>query len=701
MNQIDKLSANELSRLTGISRQFIHKDLQDCECEIISQNGGATKYFSIPSLPPKYQLAVVESVDIASLDLRPLCIEANLAALRKIYPIKETPSALSFKPPDLEGVDWNKSVAFIERIVQEALNVPDNYGKCDWANVVAHKYGVSRASVYRYLRKFKETGLAGLRHTKSTKGKPRAWTPEALEFWLGLSLKREHRKISKKALYQALQNEAKKRGWNIGSRKNAYWHLKQRVSPQLLALQNGGARELDNTLPPVLRNYADLHPNDIVVGDQHRFDFWVIDEETGEIFRPECYLWQQLRTRLIYGGAVGKKYDAQLMGLGLRIGVKYSGMFRALYTDNGKPELSHYIESLISEIDEGRHIRALYYNAKSKPIEGTFNDLEGVLRDVFLLPGYVKSLKDSKERQKVDEEETKRLAESGRLTTWREFVITFYNALGYYNNVKPHEGVQREWVWKPIPKKATPRDCLNRCIADGWKPQRLSDDAIDLLFLAREKRPRTVDRGRILFNNRIYEHEKLIPLHKKKVYLRFDPFDPEWVLVFHDARYLCRAEPVEYSSMRDKTLAQRKIHEKARLRKGFVDEYRKLTSNIPDIRQFSTVPAIEKAAALIGKDNKQKAFADREFHKTLSKEEIEEEIQRFEIMESERQNTELKPLERPEYFLNNFDRYSWIVKYEISGGILDSEDMNFKKEYERLMGEGEREHWEAVREVGE
>ena len=35
-------------------------------------------------------------------------------------------------------------------------------------------------------------------------------------------------------------------------------------------------------------------------------DDWVVDEDMGEVLRPEGYFWQDLRTRCLYGGVMKK-----------------------------------------------------------------------------------------------------------------------------------------------------------------------------------------------------------------------------------------------------------------------------------------------------------------------------------------------------------------------------------------------------------
>ena len=94
-------------------------------------------------------------------------------------------------------------------------------------------------------------------------------------------------------------------------------------------------------------------------------------------------------------------------------------------------------------------------------------------------------------------------------------------------------------------------DCLKMCCIDGWRPRWLSESATDLVFLAKVTRGRVVDRGRIMLKNIPYEHDAMITLHSQRVDVRFDPMDPEWVLIFQNGEFICCAEPVEHSSMKD------------------------------------------------------------------------------------------------------------------------------------------------------
>jgi hypothetical protein len=463
----------------------------------------------------------------------------------------------------------------------------------------------------------------------------------------------------------------------------------------------------------------DLDPLEDICGDQQPWDIWVVDEETGEPFRPESYQWQDLRTRIIYGAAPAKRYDSQLMGLALRVGVKFFGLFRNIYTDNGRPELSNYIKALVKEIGVssvsahetidypldlsgidaeevccdvkvGRHTRAIAYNGKAKMVEATHKALRQIMIDVFKAPGYVKSLTDSKEIQDIDQKELQRLAKEGKLWTWREFVINYYDAVAYYNNERGHRGVLKEWKWRPKPKQATPNDCFNMCIRDGWKPRYLPDDVVDLMFLPWASKSRVVDRGRISFQNELYEHQELNALHKEKVELKYDPLDLGWVLVFHKGKFVCQAIPVEYSSMKDQTLKQRKITEKARLQKTYTTEYRELTSGIPDVRRFSQVPVSEKAAPLIGKGKRQKLIESQDSHRVKSQKELDTEIAAIQA-NSKRQR---KPL-----FESRSEHYRWCLDQIAQGKDLEKEDRAFLEEFEQSFDKGVKDFWSTYKET--
>jgi len=707
-------------------------------------NGGnRQRTYALDTLPADVQEALVNLGKITSREITPGNLPPELALSAARNSLERYPTSEPWTEERAVGTDVinDPRVGKWARVIQEASKVPAGWKKRKWIETVALKHGTTFQSVYRQMGKYRSQGLAGLKHRKPTQRlAPRSWSPEAVDFWVGLCLKREHRKISKKALYRVLMSEAVKRGWHIGAYSSALWWHRHRVTPQLAALQRGGFRALDNALPPVLRDYSDLEPFEVLVGDQHRFDFWVTDDDTGAIFRPEGYFWQDLRTRCFYGGALDRRYDAYLMGLALRMGMKIFGPFGSIYTDHGKPEESNYIIQIKKSMREyglfaertvdlpadlanaedeeinpctlmpGTHTKAVVRNAKAKMIEGTFRHFEGILRNELRLPGNVKDLGGLQEENEVDQKDIARLAAAGKLLTFREFCVAVLKAMDHYNSSKPHRGVRREWQHGTPPVQPTPMDCLRACHTNGWRPVFLSTEAVDLLFLPQATR--TINRGRITWKDEPYEHPALVELPTgRRVTIRFDPMEPAWLLIFSGGEFVCRAEPATFSSMKDKALAARKIEEKRRLRRKYIEQYRELTAAVPDFRRYSEVPAAERVAAQVGAAKQHRIAEQQELARVRTAEELEEEIRKLEARKLESReaingqrttdNGQQDPLPaRPEYFLTDYDRYKWLVGFETRGGALDEEDGAFKQRYETRMNDAEREHWQMVRELG-
>jgi len=755
---MDHLTAEDIAEYLGKTERTIRTRALQESWPYTEKNGrargGIVKYYPILSLPGPIQAAWVSSIykgeDLVAqghvvtvIDaLAPEAVEAFRDSIRPAIPsfteiAKQRPRPFASWAEDPSRVYSlndlsDPRVARILDILHDVDDIPADWtrGSRKWVEHVATKHDTTWQSIYRWQKKYKLKGIAGLCHRKSTKGKAIKWTPEALTYWISMCLKREHRKMDRRDLYDFLLVEADRRGWKIGGYSSALDWYKKAATPQMEALQRGGLRALDNVLPPILRDYSDLAPFELLVGDQHRFDFWVTDDETGEVFRPEGYLWQDLRTRVLYGAAIDRKYDAQLIGLALQVGMSVYGAFGSIYTDNGRPELSKYLVGIMrnmrslhlawkktmdatmdtldidaedinpSIIMPGSHKKAIVKNAKAKMIEGTFYKLESLLRSRFALAGSTKRLGDDIHHQDIDQIEAQKLAAQGKLLTFSEFALAMYRACDYYNREKTHRGVRKEWSWKPRPKIATPYDCLEACWSiDGWRPRMISDEASTLLFLSRAVRKCNV--GRLQFKNDYFESDALVEQHGKRVDIRYNPMDLREIYIFKGEQYLGIATPVEYSSMKDQTLAQRKIIEKRKLRKAIAAEYRAITTVSPDYRKYSAVDPIEKTAALIGKDRQRRADENSEMYHKRTPEQLTAEVEAIEKLNATPAILGRKDLPaRPSYFLEAIDRYEWSIKYTHAGGTLTNDDAAWMGEYESKMPASQRDYWETVKTVG-
>lgn len=722
-------------------------------------NGGWQIVFSdVSKLPPKIQNAIIiynkeNGLITETLNMLPsLAPEAMLTATDQFMNIqnfsdnmpvisgkvnRDAPTPEIIAQRDKAGRDYaafrKDKVRVRAKIIHQALNMPPYWtkGQSAWIDKIATENEVSRPQVYKLIRKYKKGGYVALDHTKSYAGQAKKWTPEALNWWLGMALKKGHENISLLVLYEdALLIEARRNSWEIGGYASAIWWYRKKATPQMLALQKGGVKMLDNKLTPIYRKYSDLYPFEILCGDQHRFDFWVMDIETGEVFRAECFIWQDLRTRVIYGAAVTRHYCGATVGLAARMGIKIFGLFNSVYTDNGKPELSEYFISIRKELagldvhfkntveyyDEiiaatdgeeiqplmrsgHQHIKAIVENAKAKMAESTNRVIEGILSSKMRIPGHVKNLSSSQEEQDVIEQRVKKMAKEGLLLTFEEFVLRFYKAIDYYNREHDHRGVKKEWMWDEKPEVYSPMACLKMCWKNGWKPRKVSDAVLDMIFLHRENR--TPNLGVITFQNDYYTSKDLQELQPHtKVEIRYDPLDPSRLAVFKDGNYLCTAWPVEYSSMKNLTLAQKKIIEKRKNRKAFITQYNQLTSAVPDFIAYSEVPKEERAAALMDSDLKKKKQERLELTRVLTPEEINEGILQLEELNSlpKKSVRSQKLPARPGTWTSEALRHEWCLKVDAAGGELTDDDKLWLADYESRMTPEARERWEFERE---
>jgi putative transposase len=314
----------EVRNLLGITDRAIRKNCKNNKYQYYidkspNKKGGETYYISLSSLPVDAQEKYWES--LAREDLKEAEKKAGddpianrIIAKHKLEnEIEESKTIVDTLPEKAEksiiikAIESDKVKTKLE-IIKEAIAVPAGWKVKEWQTAVAVKHKITYSTLRRWIEKMDKGGVALLVHQNTAKEKIFRWSQEGIEALRGLYLKRAHRKMSKKQIYKLLKEDASRKGYVIGSYSSALTYLRQfeKENDLLLKYRDQGIRGLDNHLPPIRRKYEDLDPFEIIVGDQHRFDFWVVDEETGKRFRPEWvrlsgweskYLvWQKLPT---------------------------------------------------------------------------------------------------------------------------------------------------------------------------------------------------------------------------------------------------------------------------------------------------------------------------------------------------------------------------------------------------------------------
>ena len=562
----------------------------------------------------------------------PIDVQSALAQQESGHDEREAPLLQA----DAQALE-DPEVARRKRAVQEALKPPEGWTRKEWIELhVGPRYSATRATVYRWIKRYQEESLAGLATKKGKRG-PRAWDEEAIRYWQGMVLKREHRSYSINALFERFKRVAEREGWNIGGRTSAY-QLAQQIDERLTRYRDGGSLGLDNACPPIRRDFTHIMPLDCIVGDQHKFDFWVWDEFQRTVLRPESYFWLDMRSRAIYGFALGRRYNAQMMALALRPGLTRLGKPKTLYNDNGKPERARLwlerkqnMENLDIEVagidqwdglladlglsDKDR-IFARAYNAKAKPIEGFFAHFERMLQDVFNVPGRVKDLhglpEDAKQRQK----ELGNLAAQGKLLTLTEFMQTVMEAVRYWNEERVHKGHKMN---------CTPLEEIHNCQAQGWRPVLLDEWTADLAALYRGTR--TVTKGEVHILGEYYrdsdESQNRLSHHNgERVQVRYDPVDADRVIVLdQNMNYICHAvrNRVPFG---DKDAASEANRRKREEMQQMRELYRQLTKPVDGLLEYSKTV---RAASEARKDRERIDSEKAERERVRGEEEIERE----------------------------------------------------------------------------
>jgi len=503
---------------TGLSSRAVQIRVKK-ECQWRMKNGKQMEIY-VPSLPKEWQEKVLSPGALLPADRRlPEVISRDAALVRKV-----APSVLGKKATEAQK---RRS-----EMLRQLKNRPAGTKKSEWIRSVSTLYGVSESTLYRLSGADQKFGDIGkVREV----GKSTAFDPEAIEYIQGFWLQaiRESGECSKTTAWKQLQVMAKRKGWNIGSRSSAF-NLLGEVDPLMVAFARGGNRALDNYFY-ITRDCDALQPMQIVIGDQHIFDWWVADYNQGIISRPECYLWLDMCTKLVYGIAFDRKYSSDTVKESLRLGLYRFGAFDCTYNDNGSSECSRAINSIVDDLiqlqmdardvsdlyktpegiyvvvnEEGevldsarspeewrrkhRRIFANVKNAKAKDIERFFRTLEGRL-SARLLPGRVAT---PGAVAAVDEVERKRLEGQkarGELLTIEQFMLVVLEELDAYEQ-EFHSTLQM-----------TPREKILQKVASGWKPKYYEHEVVDLVLFDRVKRK--VERGRVLIDNTWFIGEEL------------------------------------------------------------------------------------------------------------------------------------------------------------------------------------------------
>jgi putative transposase len=387
---------------------------------------------------------------------------------------------------------------------------------------VACEQHIPLRTARRWLRDYRQHGLAGLaRRPRGDRG-TRAFPPELVRLIEGLALRTPP--PSAAFVHRQVTTVAQEQGWRVPSYSTVYAVIRQ-LDPGLLTLAHQGAKAYRETFDLLYRREANA-PNQLWQADHTPLDIRVLDER-GKPARPWLTAIVDDFSRAVAGYFVGLKAPSALgTALTLHQAIWYKpdpawhvcGIPEAFYTDHGSDFTSRHLEQVAADL----HIQ-LHFSQQGQPRgRGRIERFFATVNQLFLctLPGYAPAGSPVPEPVLTVPELDTRL---GR------FLVD-----DYHRRVHGETGVPPQERWE----------------AGGFLPQLpASLEQLDLLLLTVPKTRRVRQDG-IHFQGFRYLDPTLAAYVGEEVTIRYDPRDLGDIRVFHRETFLCRAVSQELASER-------------------------------------------------------------------------------------------------------------------------------------------------------
>ncbi|MBP3223990.1 MAG: Mu transposase C-terminal domain-containing protein, partial [Campylobacter sp.] len=538
------------------------------------------------------------------------------------------------------------------KAVNELRNYPRGFSKTLWGQNIAKKYGVSLKTLYAWAKKCDELEYGRGKNTidstsdadtifgengENIRGnfgingesisanfgensavndfggsadinfraifKSSSFKICALEWAVGFML--TNPLVTKKRAYEELAKKAIKENWAIGSYKSFARLLDKKEIKAMLLRATAGDRGVRNEIAPFVKRDLNAYESmELVCGDQIVFDFNAVSP-LGEVVNPNAYVWIDMGSGAVIGvDVVFGKYNSQSVGRSLKMALKF-GVADAIYTDNGKPELSKYITSIREQLvgiefrsfDELNpimvHKKAKPGNSRAKPIENIFNHIQKWLRDEIIIArggsSYHKQDRDKKELLKGYMKD--------KPLNYDEFINFFENAIRKWNE---HYNSAR----KIVPINAFLEKLEARNIV------KFDDTTLDFIFsVKKELRVRNSSVSFSVKNEKFtYSHPILSKYHKELVEIRIDESDYESVGVFDiDTKGLiCKADLLPSLDPRDEIKIKANIERNEAVVKAVKEAFKYYKDFYKKYNAVSTYTATAYQAKIKTK-NKEKA----------------------------------------------------------------------------------------------
>ena len=294
----------------------------------------------------------------------------------------------------------------------------------------------------------------------------------------------------------------------------------------------GGNKELhDKVLPYITRDVSKLQVGDVIIGDGHRLAFFVKNPYTGNPVRPTLVAYQDWKSGGFVGFEIMLEENTQCIASALRNSIINLGKVpRFVYQDNGKAfKAKYFTEDGIAGLFKNLGIQAISakpYNAKAKPIERLFRELQDSFE--VMLPSYtgtsiVKKPAQLKRNEKLHKELFKL-----NIPTIEQVILVLNAWLQKYHHEQPCPHVEGKTIGE---------------VLESGKGEGVNIETLDDLMMAREIKK--IQRNGIKFLKNDY-YDPALYGYKKNVIIKYSLFDLSSIKVFKlDGKFMCKAKRVE------------------------------------------------------------------------------------------------------------------------------------------------------------
>ena len=499
------------------------------------------------------------------------------------------------------------------RVLRLLQSKPDDVLTRDWYAQISRDENVSVPTLYRWFKDAQRGKVTSDRAPMPVALKvesgpirveitSRSISPPAVEY--GLSLLINNSRMDVKRAYAEVAIEATRQGWEIGSLNSFYRAFKQ-LPEAVKILASSGRRGLEAVAkPPIRRDMSGVNVYDILIGDQHIFDYIVLDDD-GIPIRPQMYAWVDAKSRFFSGiWPVLGDYDQYAVGFALREACRY-GLPVSLYNDWGKPENSKYIDMLrrqlsgktafVTGYEDIEHMlpqtNAKPRNAQAKAIESYFwHTFENPLQQMNL-PGYARRDHLDEKKNDLIQETLRKQTKGKQLLHYRDFFERVAEVLESWHSHTMTED-------KTVPVDVFTSG-MNRLI-------RFDDTILDFICwpaATRMVRNSTIQMMLPGFGKCEWHASELSALcsrgKKTKVEVRWNPYDASriYVLDLDTHKQICIGERWKATDPFDKSEVATKIRRQNQLIKNWVDVTRQLAK--PETKLHKLSPYAEAAVEIL------------------------------------------------------------------------------------------------------